>query len=331
MLPGVFLGGGPMWLRFDVEIFDCPDTHALSKELKISRYEAAALWLRLQSWCRKFCVTGNISKVDQPFLEQSIGFDGLEGTLIHALQKTGWVNPDGWIKNWHKWGGAELWSLYTNHSKSYPNLKPMYDYYSGRQTTITQPPKDHQFTTELPHKDHQFTTELPHKDHQFTTELPHKDHIDTTDLPPRLDKIRLDKIRLENPCLLPETEDCDPETETETETETEVKGAPIEKAPDFAQELTIYFADQWAKANSGNEMTIQWGKHKKIFKTLLSAKGKNGEPIDKVEDLKELINFFFSNYGVDFTLKPSRTIESFAGKINSIKEACIKYYKGGGK
>jgi len=77
----------------------------LAARLGKSRRETVGLLLDFFVWVRSYAETGFLAEWSNDDVCLALGIDGTD--FFGALQETKWIK-DGWIKNWHVFGGAEV-------------------------------------------------------------------------------------------------------------------------------------------------------------------------------------------------------------------------------
>lgn len=92
-----------MWLKTDTLMPMHPKITDLAEQLGTSRRETVGLMMDFFVWVRSYAESGKVSD----FYGKKTVENGKGVELLSILEKTGWI-VDGWIKNWHIFGGAEI-------------------------------------------------------------------------------------------------------------------------------------------------------------------------------------------------------------------------------
>ena len=128
-------------IRFGLELYDNPKLEKIGESIGVDGWIIADMWNRLQLFTRKYNPTGNIGEHSNEYLEKKIKCT-IPG-VIQAFREIGWISEDGWVKDFHLWGGADLWYQVTNYSSRYPEHEEFHRYYkvfARHQNTTRLPP-----------------------------------------------------------------------------------------------------------------------------------------------------------------------------------------------
>lgn len=135
-------------VRFGLELYDEPKLEKIGEKFGIDGWDVADIWNRLQLFTRKHNPSGNIQEHSNEYLEKKLRCK--TPGIIQAFRDIGWISPDGWVKDFHLWGGADLWYQVTNYQDKYPQHAEMHKYYSNPLVA-----------TQIPHGRKQATTSQP--------------------------------------------------------------------------------------------------------------------------------------------------------------------------
>lgn len=117
-----------MWIKIDVNLEAHPRVARLTRLLKCDKATALGNLLMFWTWARKYAEDGNITAFTDDDLTDAVIIDG--GAFRDAMKKSGFLDSEGWIKDWHEWGGRQIAeSIRKNHESYAEKYAAFIDHY----------------------------------------------------------------------------------------------------------------------------------------------------------------------------------------------------------
>lgn len=94
------------FIKIDPTIYGHPKVFGISQALGISQRQAGDLLIRFYCWAKVYAELGQVSYISER-VEAGLEWD-CKSQLLKTLIDNNILNSEGWINDWHEWGGAEI-------------------------------------------------------------------------------------------------------------------------------------------------------------------------------------------------------------------------------